>query len=200
MKRIISILIVLGLLAACADDFKDKAVASFKAVVNSVGVETMTMDGVAHVKITSDAHIDFALDSSSDKDVYMAFIAEPFLEAGLDVSLLPDTVFINGDMLVFTFDLKDAKSATDASSQLSNLLTANRSLLTYHEELDHYGIKLGDHKFEWAKTKSTNDKDAVFILDGDTLVSYGVDLTQVTGWVATEMDGVSLLLLPVSLD
>ncbi len=189
MKRIISILIVLGLLAACADDFKDK-----------VGVETMTMDGVAHVKITSDAHIDFALDSSSDKDVYMAFMAEPFLDAGLDVSLLPDTIFINGDMLVFTFDLKDAKSATDASSQLSNILTANRSLLTYHEALDHYGIKLGVHKFEWAKTKSTNDKDAVFILDGDTLVSYGVDLTQVTGWVATEMDGVSLLLLPVSLD
>jgi hypothetical protein len=72
--------------------------------------------------------------------------------------------------------------------------------LTYHEDLDHYGIKLGLHKFEWAKTKSTNDKDAVFILDGNTLVSYGIDLSKVTGWTAAEMDGVSLLLLPISLD
>jgi hypothetical protein len=88
-------------------------------VVNSAGVETMVEDGVAHVKITPDAHIDFALDTSSEKDVYMAFMADPFLEAGLDVSLLPENVVLNGDMLVFTFDLKDAKSGTDATSQLS---------------------------------------------------------------------------------
>ena len=200
MKRIISILVVLGLLAACADDFKDKAVESFKAVVTSTGVETMVEDGVAHIKITPTAHLDFALDTSSAKDVYMAFMAEPFLEAGLDVSLLPDSIYLNGDMLVFTFDLKDAKSGTDAVTQLSKTLTANRSLLAYHEELDHYGIKLGLNKFEWAKTKSTNDKDAVFVLDGDTLESYGVDLSKVTGWTPAVMDDVSLLLLPVSLD
>lgn len=201
MKRIISSLMIIALLAACSvDEFKESAKASFNTVISSTTVMTMVEDGVAHVKITPEAHIDFALDSSSEEDVYMAFMAQPFLDAGLMVASLPDTVVLKGDMLVFSFDLKDTKAGTDAASQLSNILDANRSLLTYHEELDHYGLKLGDHKFEWAKTKSTNDKDAVFVLDGATLVSWGIDLSKVTGWTAAEMEGDSLLLLPISLN
>lgn len=189
------------LLAACSTDtFKEEAKTSFSAVIGASSVMTMIEDGVAHVKITPTAHIDFALDSSSPKDVYMAFEAQPFLDAGLDLTKLPSDVYLNGTMLVFTFDLKEAKSGTDASSQLSNILDTNRALLTYHTELDHYGIKLGKHKFEWAKTMSTNDKDAVFVLDGKTLESWGVDLTKVNGWTPGEMDGDLLLLLPISLD
>lgn len=200
MKKIYSALIAVALLAACSsDEFKIQANASFKSVIESPSVETMVENGVAHVKITPDAHLDFALDSSSTQDVYMAFMAMPFLDAGLDVSKLPDNVVIKGDMLVFSFDLKDAKAGSDAISQLSKILDSNRSSLTYHKELDHYGLKLGLNKFEWAKDPLTNDKDAVFVLDGASLISWGVDLTKVEGWVVGEMDGDALLLYPVNL-
>ncbi len=200
MKKLVGALIVVALLVACSsDEFKIQANASFKSVIESPSVETMVENGVAHVKITPEAHIDFALDSSSAQDVYMAFMAMPFLTAGLDVSKLPANVIIKGDMLVFSFDLKDAKAGTNAITQLSNILDTNRSSLTYHKELDHYGLKLGLNKFEWAKDPLTNDKDAVFVLDGASLISWGVDLTKVEGWVVGEMDGDALLLYPVNL-
>ncbi|KAF0222289.1 MAG: Uncharacterized protein FD133_1327 [Erysipelotrichaceae bacterium] len=201
MKRMIIIVIALSFFTACSvDELKETAKKSFTEVVSASSVITMVEDGVAHIKITADAHIDFALDTNSQKDVYMAFKIQPFLDAGLDVSLLPVDVVVNGDMLVFSFNIKDTKVGTNAVSQLSNVLDANRGLLTYHKELDHYGLKLGVHKFEWAKTMATNNKDAVFILDGDTLVSWGIDLDLVSGWSSAEIDGDSLLLLPISLD
>jgi len=201
MKKIPLILIVLALLAACSsDDFKKEAKASFTEMMASDSLMAMIEDGVAHVKVTPEAHLDFTLDSSTDQDVYMAFMAQPFLDAGLDVTALPDNVILKGDMLVFSFDLKEAKVGTDAVSKLSNILDTNRALLTYHADLDHYGLKLGVHKFEWAKDMSTNDKDAVFVLDGETLISWGVDLSKVTGWTVGDMDGDPLLLLPISLD
>lgn len=201
MKKIPYILSLLLILAACSsDEFKEEAKASFTALMASSNLMAMIEEGVAHVKVTPDAHLDFALDSATNQDVYMAFVAQPFIDAGLDLTALPDTVVIKGDMLVFSFDLKDAKLGTNAATKLANILDTNRSLLTYHADLDHYGLKLGVHKFEWAKTMSTNDKDAVFILDGATLISWGVDLSKVTGWTVGEMDGDPLLLLPINLD
>lgn len=200
MKKLLLLVFAVVVLAGCSsDDFKIQANASFKSVIESSSVMPMTEDGVAHLKITPEAHLDFALDSGSDRDVYMAFMAQPFLDAGLDVTKLPSSVFLNGDMLVYTFDLKASKAGTDAVTQLSNILDVNRDKLTYHKELDHYGLKLGLNKFEWAKDPLTNDKDAVFVLDGASLISWGVDLDLVEGWVVSEMDGEALLLLPINL-
>mgnify|MGYP001810640429 CR=1 FL=1 len=80
------------LLASCSnDEFKAEAKASFTALMASSSLMAMIEDGVAHVKVTPEAHLDFALDSSTDQDVYMAFMAQPFIEAGLDLTALPDT-------------------------------------------------------------------------------------------------------------
>jgi hypothetical protein len=199
MKKILWGLGIAVVLAACADTFMDDAVTSFETVITSDSVEREVMDGVAHVKLNADAHFDIALSSDGDKDIYIAVMAQPFLDAGLDLSKTPDSVYLNGDMLVLSFNVKDYKEATDAVSALSNVLTTNRSLLGYHKELDHYGITLGDHKVEWAKDPLTNDKDAVIVLDGDTLTSWGVNLDVLNTWVVMDMDGTTVALYPLDL-
>jgi hypothetical protein len=199
MKKILWGLGIAVILAACADTFKDDAVASYAAVITADSVEQDIMDGVAHVKLSADAHFDIALKADDEADVFIAVMAQPFLDAGLDLTKTPDTVFLNGDMLVLSFNVKDYKDATDAVSALSNVLAANRSLLVYHKELDHYGITLGAHKVEWAKDPLTNDKDAVIVLDGDTLTSWGVDLESLMDWVVMDMDGTTVALYPLDL-
>ena len=199
MKKLLWGLGIAVILAACADTFKEDAVASYEAVITADSVEQDIMDGVAHVKLSADAHFDIALKADGDADVFIAVMAQPFLDAGLDLTKTPDSVFLNGDMLVLSFNVKDYKDATDAVSALSNVLAANRSLLGYHKELDHYGITLGSHKVEWAKDPLTNDKDAVIVLDGDTLTSWGVNLDVLSTWVVMDMDGTTVALYPLDL-
>ena len=199
MKKLLWGLGIAVILAACADTFKEDAVASYEAVITADSVEQDIMDGVAHVKLSADAHFDIALKADGDADVFIAVMAQPFLDAGLDLTKTPDSVFLNGDMLVLSFNVKDYKDATDAVSALSNVLAANRSLLGYHKELDHYGITLGSHKVEWAKDPLTNDKDAVIVLDGETLTSWGVDLDSLMDWVVMDMDGTTVALFPLDL-
>ncbi|HAO62360.1 MAG TPA: hypothetical protein DCQ90_10805 [Erysipelotrichaceae bacterium] len=202
MKKLLLLISILALTTACSSDvLKREANQSFSTILEIDLVETMVEEGYAHVKVAEGYHIDFALDTSaSEKDVLMAFMAMPFIEAGLDVNALPSTMFLNEDMLVFSTNLNDAKSGTDAKTQLANLLDANRDSLGYHEELDHFGLTLGSNKFEWAKTSSTNDKDVVFVLDAESLRDLGVDVASVEGWTLATMDGVELLLKPFKLD
>ena len=199
MKKILWGLGIALVLAACADTFKDDAVTSFEAVITADSVEREVMDGVAHIKLNAEAHFDIALTSEDEADVFIAVMAQPFLDAGLDLAKTPDSVFLNGDMLVLSFNVKDYKDATDAVSALSNVVAANRSLLGYHKELDHYGITLGEHKVEWAKDPLTNDKDAVIVLDGDTLTSWGSDLDILAHWVVMDMAGTTVALYPLDL-
>lgn len=202
MKKFLVMISVLVLVSACSSDvLKREANQSFSAMLEIGSIETMIEEGYAHVKIEEGYHIDFALDTSAtEKDVLMAFMAMPFIDAGLDVDALPSTMMINEDMLVFITSLDDAKIGVDAKSQMANLFDANRDLLGYHEELDHFGLTLGVNKFEWAKTLSTNDKDAVFVLDAKTLRDLGVDVANVEGWTLATMDNVELLLKPFKLD
>ena len=54
-------------------------------------------------------------------------------------------------------------------------------MLTYHQALDHYGIKLSAGKFEWAKDYTKNDKDIVFVIKAQPLKDMGVDVNHISG-------------------
>ena len=58
-------------------------------------------------------------------------------------------------------------------------------MLTYHQALDHYGIKLSAGKFEWAKDYTKNDKDIVFVIKAQPLKDMGVDVNHISGWTLT---------------
>ncbi len=203
MRKFVLLLALTVLIAGCAstDVIKREAKSSFDMILDLPMIESSIMDGYAHIIITEDYHLDLSLNpETTSQDVIMAVPVGPFLTAGLDITKLPSTMKVNDDMLLITFEGIKGPSASDASSQMDSLLTNNRSLLGYHAELDHFGIALGDHKFEWAKDLTTNDKDVVFILSADVLRNAGVNVEAVDGWLFTTMDDMDLLLKPFDLN
>lgn len=193
---------LLIIIAGCTstDVVKREAQSSFEEILAVDSVDSSVMDGYAHIIIADGYHFDLSLNpQSTTDDVIMAVMAMPFLDAGLDITKLPSNMRIKDDMLLITFEGIKGSMTYDAKGQMNALLTNNRTLLGYHAELDHFGIALGDHKFEWAKNMATNDKDAVFILSADVLRLAGVNVEAVDGWLFTTMDGMDLLLKPIDL-
>lgn len=126
-------------------------------------------------------------------DVMLEFDAEPFLDAGLDPEKLPENYVYYEDILMVgtklgNNELKYSGNATPlaAYEQIVNL---KRDSISYHTQLDHYGVALGDgNVFEWAKDMSKNDKDIVFVLNPEPLISAGVDPNAVEGWVFAKVE------------
>jgi hypothetical protein len=154
-------------------------------------------------------------------DVMLELDAQPFLDAGLDTSNLPDNiVFYEGDamgkmgskMLMVGTKLGDdeLKYSSDLTPLASyeQIVDKYRDTIGYHTALDHYGVSLGDgNMFEWAKDMSTNDKDIVFVLNPQPFIDAGVDVDAIEGWVfakvPVDVDGkpteVDKLLKPLDL-
>ena len=132
-------------------------------------------------------------------DVMMELDAEPFVNAGLDTSQLPDNYTAYDGMLMVGRKLgSNQPSDTENPTPLAayeQLVSNYRDAINYHTSLDHYGVKLGDgNMFEWAKDMNTNgynnenqDKDIVFVLNPEPLMTAGVDPEQVEGWVYAQV-------------
>ena len=159
--------------------------------------------GSDYVSLSSDGSTfllvskDFA--RTMDGDLLISTPLKPFADAGLDVSRLTGNLRAEEDRLYLAAEFN---AATAEGSALSDLIFAaiasDRSSFSYHEELDHFGISLGEGKFEWAKDYANNDKDIVFILSADPLSSAGVDVGNVEGWIFLVMpdkDGADMNLL-----
>jgi len=136
--------------------------------------------------------------TSPRNDVMLEFDAQPFIDAGLDASKLPENIsFYDGMLMVGTKlgeDKLEYSSEVTALSSYEQIVNLYRDTIGYHTSLDHYGVKLGDgNLFEWAKDMSTNDKDIVFVLNPQPFIDAGVDPNDVDGWVfakvSVEVDG-----------
>jgi len=129
---------------------------------------------------------------SAPHDVMLVVDVQPFLDAGLDPTKLPEGMIVDS-MIMVGQDLGEtafpdsAKASPSASYQ--ELVKLSRSSIGYHEALDHYGVDLGNgNKFEWAKDMSKNDKDIVFVLDPKVLIAAGVDPAKVSGWAFAQVE------------
>ena len=140
-------------------------------------------------------------------DVMLELDAEPFLNAGLNPSELPDNYAyyeaemsgMSGDkMLMVGTKLGENDKASETPTALSSyelIVNKYRDSINYHNTLDHYGVKLGNgNMFEWAKDMKTNgydnsnqDKDIVFVLNPEPLIEAGVDPEKVEGWVYAQV-------------
>lgn len=129
---------------------------------------------------------------SAPHDVMIETDAAPFIAAGLDITKLPAGIYVDGKIMVGQ-SLGDQsfpeKAQSTAIESFKKLVALSRDKLGYHEVLDHYGIDVGNgNKFEWAKDRTKNDKDIVFILDPKIFIDTGVDPTKVTGWVYAKVE------------
>ncbi|MFP3154144.1 hypothetical protein LQZ18_06855 [Lachnospiraceae bacterium ZAX-1] len=141
-------------------------------------------------------------------DIMLELDAQPFLNAGLDADKLPENyVFYEGDemgdmgskMLMVGAKLGNDKFTYngDPTALLAyeQIVDNYRDSINYHTSLDHYGVKLGDgNMFEWAKDMKTNnyddsnqDKDIVFVLNPEPLITAGVDPEKVEGWAYAQV-------------
>ncbi len=120
-------------------------------------------------------------------DVMIEFDAQPFINAGLDVSKLPEGLAFEDKIMLGTkLGNEELKYSGDVTPEASfdQLVKLYRKSVGYHEVLDHYGVDLGGgNKFEWAKDMGKNDKDIVFVVDPQIFIDAGVNPEQVEGWV-----------------
>ena len=111
----------------------------------------------------------------------------PFLEAGLDPTLLPDGI-VHNNLLSFVMrdeglTMEEAPSPTGASAAFGAVIDSFRDRLSFHFQLEHYGLDLGDGALlEWASDPATNSLDLVFVLDPEMFLKAGADINAIAGW------------------
>jgi hypothetical protein len=120
-------------------------------------------------------------------DVMIVFDTQPFINAGLDIERLPESItIIDGMMMVGTKLGNEEPAYTGEVTPLASyeqIVKLKRSSIGYHGEMDHYGVNLGDgNLFEWAKDMGANDKDIVFVLNPEPFIAAGADPSKIEGW------------------
>ncbi len=159
----------------------------------------LSVDSAATLKISHD------YDLTGSEDIVMETALKPFTDAGLDVSKLGDGYRVDGEKLLLTADYGKGSGMKDnVKDSLYESVKFDRKVLSYHQLLDHYGIKLLKGKFEWGKDYKTNDKDIVFVIAAKPLADIGVDVQNIEGWIFKTMkdvDGsdIDVLLKPYDL-
>lgn len=160
----------------------------------------LTVDGETTLKISHDN------DLTGSDDLVLATPLKPFTDAGLDITKLGSGYKADSDTFYVTIDNgKGTGMQKSVTESLFESVTADRTHLSYHQKLDHYGVTLGGGKFEWAKDETTNDKDIVFVIKAQPLRDLDVDVAAIEGWTfATVQDAdgtnVDVLLKPYDLN
>ena len=159
----------------------------------------LTVDGQTTLRISHDYSL------TDREDLAIVTPLAPFVDAGLDTANLGEGYRADKEWFYATGSYGDGTGQKESATEaLFESATFDRANLTYHEELDHYGIALTNGKFEYAKDAATNDKDIVFVLAADPLTEMGVDVQNVEGWIFMTMDNpdgttIDVLLKPYDL-
>lgn len=192
------LLVATVIFAGCTsqlDVVADKSISSFESVINELPIEADSEDS-SWILTAPDNSANFLwskdFSSTTDYDVKLELDSQPFINAGLDISKLPEGV-INGDKIILGTDLSDEKlTYTGEATPLDSykkIVEKSRDNIGYHAALDHYGIDLENgNMFEWAKDISTNDKDIVFVLNPQMFIDAGVNPQEVEGWVFAKVE------------
>lgn len=126
---------------------------------------------------------DFSL---TEKDIYFEIASNEFLNAGLDLNKLPKNYVFNSESgnIVISFNIdNNIKSNGGIVEIFKEIVKKQRKIISYHEELDHYGIDSGNgNVFEWAKDFKTNDKDMVFVLNPEPFINAGLIPENLETW------------------
>jgi hypothetical protein len=202
MKKIL--LLIVSLVASISitacnklDVVGDQSVKSFAAVINIVGEKLTEDTAFGGWSLESpDKTVRFVwskdFSKTSTRDVFLETDVQPFIDAGLDTSKLPEGM-LNGDKIIVGTNLgEDVLTYEENATPLESYKKIEelyRDNIKYHASLDHFGIDMTNgNMFEWAKDMSTNDKDIVFALNPQVFIDAGVDPNNVKGWVFAKVE------------
>ncbi len=204
---IISLAFVAVIFAGCkgADVVLKYSPGSLDAITEKYQTIVSEKDGVYRLTVDGETALNVSTDFSGTQDIWLETPLAPFEAAGLDTAKLGNRYRAENGTFYLVGDYGKGSGAKDnLTDALFESVRFDRSMLTYHQELDHYGIKLPGGKFEWAKDESTNDKDIVFVIAAKPLANIGADVQNIEGWVFKTMkdtDGsdIDVLLKPYDL-
>ena len=149
-------------------------------------------DGQAKIILSKDF-------SRTQPDIWMEFDAVPFINAGLDVAKLPTDIYtydLSNKHIILTAeygqDQFEYNGEATAIDTFKEIIRTHRKILGYHENLEHFGIPLGNgNMFEFAKDIDKNDLDMVFALNPSSLLEAGVNPSKLEGWVVGKVEVMS---------
>lgn len=213
-KKLISIVLVLIAaltIASCkqTDVVGNASISSFKEVLSAIpdnvtademngGWSLSAPDGSARFIWSKD------FSKSPFHDVMLEFDVQPFIDAGLDVSKLPEGMAFNSKIMVGTKLGTETLTYDGEATPLASyekIVELKRESIKYHVALDHYGVDLaGGNVFEWAKDMTTNDKDIVFALNPQVFIDADVDPAKVEGWVFAKVPVLDANGKPIEVD
>jgi hypothetical protein len=191
--------VVFGAAFVAPDVVAVHAVQSFDALLRAPGVTVARRDAAGAWVLTSPGVETFTFggdNAAGSNELVVTLDARPFLAAGLDPSLLPAGVQLDGDgahaSLVMRYEVGTGTFSDAADSQpvqaLQDLVRNHRTMLGYHAALGHFGLALGGgNMVEWAQDQHANDKDLVFVLNPQPFADAGVDVANVQGWVLADV-------------
>jgi len=171
---------------------KDESVIAFGEFANSVNW-ILNDESKFYTYTAPDGQAEFSLSSdftvTTPYDYQMVIDATPFINAGLDTTLLPEGMFVD-NKIVFGYNLSETGvNVQDVVPAFEAVFNLDSSLVGYHAALDHFGLSLGNgNVLEWAKDFTTNDKDVVFVLNPEIFAEAGVNVEAVEGWIFAEVE------------
>ena len=125
------------------------------------------------------------------KIISMRFDSEPFIQAGLSMSSLPETM-VDGDQIVIEVSVAEVKEIGNKEGimpSFESIVEANRGAIGFHQSMGHYGYDFGNgNAFEWAQDFKSNDKDIVFVLNPEPFINAGADIVAIEGFNYAEVE------------
>ncbi|QLY79448.1 hypothetical protein [Clostridium intestinale] len=183
----------------------DNALKSFNEIVKAYPDNKGFHEALQHwgFKLPTGEKFEWSKDMSANKaDFAMVMLADPLVEAGLDISKLDSNEWLYEpagkdemgvelpNRLILPYNVSDEKQESNGSEDsMRRLLKADTESIKYHKDQKHYALKLGDgNEVQWTEKLGLNDADMIFVLNAEPLVSAGLDVTKLegSGWVFKE--------------
>lgn len=198
MKRfiILSLALALALVTGCQalDVVLNQSPAALDSILSEYPeIQADDIDGYYVLSVDGETKLLIGKDytASGSEDLAIVTPIAPFVAAGLDPTKLGEGYRVEGDLLYLTADYGDGPAQSSPSAALLQSAHDNRKMLSYHADMDHFGIMLPAGKFEFAKDHKNNDKDIVFVMMAEPLAELGLDVEKVDGWAYMEMDNMN---------
>lgn len=182
----------------------DNALNAFNEIVKTYPENKGFHSALQHwgLKLPSGEKFEWSKDMSANKaDFAMVMLADPLIEAGLDVNKLDPNEWLykpaekeDGqdlpNRLIRPYNVSDKKqTAKGSEDSMRRLLKVDPSIIKYHEEQQHYRLTLGeDNEVQWTEKLGLNDADMIFVLKALPLVEAGLDVNKLegSGWIFRE--------------
>ncbi|MFP7297670.1 hypothetical protein [Neobacillus niacini] len=212
-KKIVMILITSAIVAAfsgCSrpvtgDKEADDALVAFNKIVKTYPDKKGFHEELKHwgFELPTGEKFEWSKDMSANKaDFAMVMLADPLVEAGLDIKKLDENEWLfepegkddKGNSLpnrlIKPYNVSDKKQASNGSEDsMRRLLKADTENVSYRKDDKHFSLSLGSgNQVQWTEKLGTNDADLIFALKAEPLVDAGLDVKKLadSGWVFKE--------------